>query len=447
MLERIDDLLAEFKGHLSEALRDFGKTGLSPMSLSVFERGLFERLGNLGRAIERELLESSDVDRPYLDVDGERHYRKYRGPEQYQCFLGRIDVERTVYQANGTGSRTLCPLERNAGIQHCNLTPMAAEFVSYSAALSVPREIEEFCSRWHFLRPCATVIKHVASDVGELGEELSSLYFKEAEGSETEVEEAKVAVVSRDGTMVNVRGDGWRQSEVGAISLYDCDGERLSTKYVAEMPEGSAEGLDDKLDREIRAMKNRLPRGAKLVFLADGALANWTYQSEHPILKRATGILDFFHAAEKLREASEALFGVSDKKAQAWFLVQRNKLLEQEHGAERVLQSLRNRRTRLGIRSGKRAQTLREVERYFYQNRHHMRYHRYISNGFPIGSGVVEAACKTVVGHRLKRSGMRWSPRGGQQILNLRCAVLSRRWDSLWRTHEEVVLHAMRIPA
>lgn len=439
MLERIDDLVAEFKGQLDVALRQFERTGLNPRSLSALESALFERLGDLGRAIERDLLEESDIDVPHLDVDDERHYRKYRGTEEYQCFLGKIQVERTVYQSNGPGARTLCPLERNAGIVHSNLTPMAAEFVSYSAALSVPSEIEEFCRRWHFLRPCSTVIKHVASSVGNFSEDLSQLYFEEAVASETEPEVAEVAVVSRDGVMVNVRGEGWRQAEVGAVSFYDYDRERVATRYVGEMPGGSSEGLDAKLDREIEVVDERISPSADIVFIADGALANWTYQLEHPILKDAVGILDFFHAAEKLREASQALFPTDDDKATTWFHEQREKLREDFDGVERVLQSLRNRRTRGKIRSGERLKTLRDVERYFVRNRDRMRYAEYTAKRLPIGSGVVEAACKTLVGHRMKRSGMRWSSRGGQQILNLRAAVLSGRWDAFWSAHESIL--------
>ncbi len=56
----------------------------------------------------------------------------------------------------------------------------------------------------------------------------------------------------------------------------------------------------------------------------------------------------------------------------------------------------------------------------------------------PIGSGVMEAGCKTVVGNRLQRAGMRWSRDGGQQILNLRTTVLSRRWDHFWSAHMDV---------
>ena len=61
-----------------------------------------------------------------------------------------------------------------------------------------------------------------------------------------------------------------------------------------------------------------------------------------------------------------------------------------------------------------------------------MDYATYRAQGLPIGSGPVEAACKTIVKHRLKRSGMRWSREGGQQILNLRVPLQSKCWDAFW---------------
>ena len=66
--------------------------------------------------------------------------------------------------------------------------------------------------------------------------------------------------------------------------------------------------------------------------------------------------------------------------------------------------------------------------------------------GLPIGSGVVEAACKTVIGHRLKRAGMRWSVEGGQSVLNLRVLVLSHRWEAFWNCHEQT-LAELRVAA
>ncbi len=434
---KIDDVLAEFKSRFTEICGRIEEAGLSAASLSEFERSLFRSLGELGRSLETSVLESSDVDQPYIDIDGKRQYRKYCGPEEYQSFLGKIIVRRTVYQANGPGTRTVCPLERNAGIVHRNLTPLAAEFVSYATALSVPTEVEQFCRQWHFLQPSSTVIKHVASEVGELAETLAPVYHHEIHEREEPDPTTDCVVVSRDGTMVNVRKEGWKQVEVGTVSLYS-KGERLSTKYVATMP-GSVESLSEKLDREIEATLDKLPASIELVYVADGALSNWKYQEEHPVLKEATGILDFWHGVQKVGEAASALFGEGTDAAKKWLKEQKRKLLEDDRGVERVLQSLRNQRTRQRIRSNRKLETLRDVERYLDRNRDRMRYTEYRDRELPIGSGVVEAACKVVVGQRLKRSGMRWSREGGQRILKLRTLVMSRRWNEFWKAHEALL--------
>ena len=99
-----------------------------------------------------------------------------------------------------------------------------------------------------------------------------------------------------------------------------------------------------------------------------------------------------------------------------------------------VIRSIRYHRRR--IRSG--TDRWRELETqlgYFRRNQDKMDYAHYRAQGFPIGSGPVEAACKNLVGTRLKRSGMAWSREGGQRVLNIRALILSRRWDLGWSTY------------
>jgi hypothetical protein len=90
-----------------------------------------------------------------------------------------------------------------------------------------------------------------------------------------------------------------------------------------------------------------------------------------------------------------------------------------------------------------RRKSVRRVVNYFRRNFHKMDYADFRAPGLPIGSGPVEAACKTLVGARLKRSGMRWSLLGGQHVLNLRVHVLSGRWHVFWRAY----LDQRRLPA
>ena len=102
---------------------------------------------------------------------------------------------------------------------------------------------------------------------------------------------------------------------------------------------------------------------------------------------------------------------------------------DQDDGAERVIRVLKYHRGRARGRKRKRLETQLT---YFRNQRPRMRYAEYVRNGLPIASGVMGAACKTLVTQRLKQSGMAWTQAGGQPILTLRSLIQSDRWQSAW---------------
>ena len=316
MTTSIDDALRGFKRQIEANLQSLEADGVDPAAFRSFEVGLFESLRELGRASVTKALECADVEGWAVFEDSRPAYFKYRGPQQYETFLGKVTVERNVFQTGG--EKTICPLERNAGILHHHLTPLAAEFVAYSTSHMVPSELADFCERWQFLKPCETTIKNVASDVGELAEILQETYEETIRREEPAVPEGTdVVVFSRDGTMVNVRGEGWRQVEVGTVAFYNDAGERLETRYTAQMPEDGAGGFVAKFDREIEHIHDNLPKSARVACLADGALSNWRYFEDHPLLKHATHVADFWHATEHLQKAADAVF-TDEEKRERW---------------------------------------------------------------------------------------------------------------------------------
>ena len=449
----IEEALGKLKGSVVKISEEFDRKGLSPQSLSRFERQLHESLGELGRTVEKTVLEKADIETTAIERDGMRHYWKYKGPQEYQCLFGKIEVNRSVYQANG--EKTLCPLEVNAGLLHHHLTPVAAEFVSYSMAHMVAAELAEFCRRWQYLTPSETVIKQVAGEVGEMSEMLGDFYEEKIHEEEGPApEETKVVSISRDGTCVNLRDEGWRHAQAGSISHYgerieQKDGEkrreRLQTVYIGQMPEEKTVSFEAKFEREVDHTLKTLTRRTLLACIADGARSNWKYFESHPRLKNTVHINDYWHAVEHLSEASEALFGSGSEQGKQWYKKYRRILKKENGGVDQVIRSIRYYRS-LKTRSAQRHKKIRAALRYFTRNQKRMKYAEYRRKGLPIGSGVIEAACKTLIGHRLKRSGMRWSIDGGQSILNLRAAVLSKRWDSFWKCHEEF-LAAPRVAA
>ena len=87
---------------------------------------------------------------------------------------------------------------------------------------------------------------------------------------------------------------------------------------------------------------------------------------------------------------------------------------------------------RLAISIPEQKETLEGEIAYFEKNRHRMRYAEFRRQGLFVGSGVVEAGCRTVIGQRLKQSGMHWTVKGANTIIALRCCILSNRWEDFW---------------
>jgi hypothetical protein len=140
-------------------------------------------------------------------------------------------------------------------------------------------------------------------------------------------------------------------------------------------------------------------------------------------------VVDYYHASLRLWAMAEALFG-KGQKSSAWAR-KMQKLLLKPAGVGRVLHSAAALRGRYKPK-GKRLKEFRRAYRYLQRRRRHMRYAEYRRLGVPIGSGVTEAACKTVYTQRLKLSGMRWKKAGAQTILTLRVLLLSGVWSEVF---------------
>ena len=145
------------------------------------------------------------------------------------------------------------------------------------------------------------------------------------------------------------------------------------------------------------------------------------------MLPEGVELIDFFHAAQHLSDAFDAAYGANAPKAVAQFEKYRHLLRYDDDGVAQVIRALRHLRSK-----HPECERIAQVLGYFRNNRHRMGYAEAKDQGLPIGSGVVEATCKTLVTERLKRSGMRWSERGGQAILTLRALLQSHRFESGW---------------
>jgi hypothetical protein len=180
----------------------------------------------------------------------------------------------------------------------------------------------------------------------------------------------------------------------------------------------------------------RNPEGTKpVVFLSDGERALHDRQGEY-LPEGVTCILDLLHVMERLWKVAWCLFEEGEQKAEAqqWVEDRLRMLLDGKVGY--VIGGLRQTLTKRKLK-GSRRKTVREVIGYFDGNRSRMRYDQYLAAGYPIGSGVIEGACRHLVKDRLERAGMRWIPDGAQAMLDLRATYLNGEWEAFWSYHVE----------
>jgi hypothetical protein len=171
------------------------------------------------------------------------------------------------------------------------------------------------------------------------------------------------------------------------------------------------------------AVRRGLFEARRVICLGDGA--QWVKNIAQMHFPNAQFIIDFYHAKEHVTELGKALFA---RPARAEQFTQRGWELLAKANIEELIEHARYGLPK-DMRYGKDAR--REIA-YFEKNKDYMRYAAYREQGLFIGSGVVEAGCKAVIGQRLKQSGMEWSVKGANAIIALRCVIRSNRFDDYW---------------
>ena len=311
-------------------------------------------------------------------------------------------------------------------------------------------------------QPSATAIKHIVEETGDWLETMDEAVNPSIRQEETVPEAAKVVVTSLDGTNLRLREPGkkrgrpqerpgaeepkesptsFKQAQVGSVSFYGrspqegITPERLVSRYVAQMPEEGWQSLKVRFEKELDHVENQLDADVKKILLLDGARGLWKYADDNPRFADYEKLLDFYHTSEHLASAVELLFGKKSAKAKSWYKTYYHRLKHEDGTAESIIRSIDyyKHQRRFGQ---KRLEALATERTFFCRNKHRMAYADFQRRGLPIGSGPVEAACKTLVKTRLCRSGMQWSWQGGQRILQLRTYVKSQRWETFWNQYK-----------
>jgi len=218
-----------------------------------------------------------------------------------------------------------------------------------------------------------------------------------------------------------------REAKIGCLftqTKQDDEGYPLrdenSTTYVGAIE--TAETFGWRIYAE--AVRRGLRQAARVVVLGDGGPWIWGIAALH--FPGTIEIVDLYHAREHLANLGKCIYGPTCREAKQWAAARSEQL--DQGDVEAVITSMK----RLRPRQEHVQKEVRKAMDYFQTNKERMRYAQFRSQGLFVGSGVVEAGCKTIIGQRLKQSGMRWTVNHANAIIALRCSQLSGRWEEFW---------------
>lgn len=441
---------------VDELLRAMHDRQQVPVERAVANQPEFERrLRESTMAVEREF-HTHDLERLVttakgLVVDGVRYVAQAPSNLHVLLMSGWVVVRRPLFRARGGhGGETIDPLASQVGLVGGS-TSMAAAQVIAKHAVSVPEtEAAEMMKIQGGLQPSGSHVGRVMKALGAV-----------VEAQRTEIEEAirvselveqrlpacevvDLIVWSLDGIMVRMKDapntpgakktddgpKGHREAASATVALYDSDGRRLHTIALARMPEFKKVTLQAQLMKELEFVIERYP-SARLQVVADAARENWRIvdEIEAKLKIRSIRAVDCMHAKDHLTEALK-LSGASRTVVNAY----KDILFNDPDGANRCLAELvRRRQFKMFENNTERARKLDAEITYFNNNGKMMNYPALRAARLATASGVQEAACKTLIGQRLKCSGMSWLQPGGQAILTFRSFDKSDRFDLAWR--------------
>lgn len=395
------------------------------------ERTIQRHVNSLGCLMLQAALQHLDTEGEPIFIGKVRYTSKGRQSETYQSSFGEFAQLRHVYQGP-QGGATVVPFEDRARMVR-NATPLWASALAAKFAES-PAQVVAADLRFHHAREVsAGAIAQVAADVAEV------MLRKEPHWRfhpQTAPEEVASIALGIDGTCVHEIDAGWKTAMASTFTLLNAQGQALETLHLANAPEEGKATIFSRVSQQVERLKAHYPQ-ALWVGLSDGAADLRELLEKHCDQL----MLDYYHAAEYLAAAAPAMAQGAEAAA-LWSQNARAALRDTPQGAQSLWEQMRRRQAQLE-RQAKAGQPLPGAEamaklaaavRYFANNLDRMDYAEAKAEGLPIGSGVTEAACKTIIKGRLGRSGMRWHRHSMQQTLMLRATHRSsNRWEQFWR--------------
>lgn len=454
-----DDAFDRLRQLVQQRLQTFRDQPVTPVAAHDLEKDLKALLDAAGRELlaqEFHRLEPAAKDQAVPRVRYQRQtYRlNKKTPAKVATSFGTITLWSFLYLNTEDGEPGLHPLHVQLGIV-AGATTALAEHAARLAVDGSQREVRqwllaEYGLRWSNdrLRRLLRAFRKAVVAFRPEAQAARLLHWLD-QAQQSRGRQRPVLAVGRDGVMVPIRGQGYQEASAATVSVYDRRGKRLGTVYLGQMPQPHQATLTAELTDLIRAVLRQWSGPQpRLAYVTDKGQAQDDYYRR--VLRRMEDprrpgrrlewewVLDFFHVCGYLGKLAEALFGV---RGQRWGARMRQWLRQRRHGVAQILRSAMQHYNRRQL-SPAAEKEFWKAYRYLRRHGRWMDYARYRREGLPLGSGVTEAACKTVFTQRLKRSGMRWQAESGQVIVDLRVLYLS----GIWRDVVRAELQARPLP-
>jgi len=442
----LSDQLMKLGQALADCFQRFRESNITPRASHQFELRIERIIREAARSFLQWCLGSLEIEQddsmPGTIRYRDQSYRRLSSKTQHEKILtrfGNITLTRAVYR-RGSRGKVIAPLEKALGIER-GATPGAMDLVGRQVAAagsSQNRCVEVIADR--------TGVKIGHEKLRKLTKMLADSMEPHREACQCEqlqkwIDQAEkngkniVLSVSRDGVSLGIAPFGYfEMASVATLSVFS-EGKRLGTVYMAATPEENQATLSKQLTSLLSGIiRVRGEKLAKIVYVTDAGKVETGYWKA--VLRKLyvdgcrikiERVVDYYHASERLTIIADSL-KLSTQQRSEW-LGHVRKLMLADGGWGRVMRSIAKMEEIYGVKKAA-LEELEKAKRYLRRYRRFMNYAEQRGQGCPIGSGIVESACKQIVGERMKLSGMRWKRIGAQHVMSLRSILLSQTWQS-----------------
>lgn len=449
--------IADIVSRVNEILT-FVHRGAQGMEIGEEERHILSLVMAVGKAALEEFVVAKGTGyagKEIVDARGNRcPYGRNRNCA-YRSIFGTIPIRRAYYHA--TGSPGTFPLDRELNLPERGYSYVVQEFSSHLAVTMSYEDTQEIMSSFF---PVKVPIRSLERIVGDMCDEVDQFYEEKAPPHVCPEAVVTVATVDKKGVVIRKPHEGeaglqtasadpdkpGKKKMATVISAYTTRRHlRTADDIVQEATEQRGPGskprpenkqlwgsLTDGPEKTVvrlkKAVDQRLPQGNELVCILDGERSLWALV--HAFFAKAFFVLDIFHVLEHLAKAAHCFHDENSPEARRFVTERLRMLLLGKAG--RVIGGLKQMLTKHDLCNSKKY-SLNQVIGYLERNRKHMRYEICLAQGYPIGSGVIEGACRNLINDRLELTGMSWTRQGAESIMRLRAVHINKDWESFWK--------------